>query len=674
MVETRKPDFSGWATVSGLECSDGRTIMPDAFKHQDKTRVPLVWQHDHKNADNVLGHADLENRAFGVYARGYFNNSESGRHAKEMVSHGDITALSIYANRLKQRGPNVLHGNIVELSLVMSGANPGALIDDVSLSHSDTGEFDAVIYTGLELLHQDEPNEGTNMTEENGTQGSEKTVEDVFNELTEEQKNVVYYMVGEAVAAAENGESDDDSMAQSGITTEDILSHIDETIGKGLSEMSRNVFEDQNKTTSNAGVLSHSQFADIVAEARNTKADSFREVLLHSSQVSDVLAHAETNGTAGVDYGITDISTLFPDAKVLGTTPDFIARRMEWVNTVLTGTKHSPFAKVKTVHADITEPEARAKGYLKGTRKKEEVFKLLKRTTSPTTVYKKQKLDRDDILDITDFDVVVWLQAEIRLMLEEEVARAILVGDGRSSIDDDKIQDPEGAIQGVGIRSILHDDELYSHKVQLSANVSAKDMVKGIVRARTNYRGTGKPTLFISDNALTDIMLLEDKFERPLYETEQALADKLRVSNIVTVDLFDETENLLCILVNLADYTVGTNKGGEITTFDDFDLNFNQHIYLSETRLSGGLTKVKSAIVVTRALGQKATPTGPSFDGKDKITIPTVTGVEYYINQEVVTGVVTIVEDTEVVARPADGYFFESNITDSWTFNYTPGE
>lgn len=666
----RKPDFSGWATKSNLECSDGRTIMPDAFKHQDKARVPLVWQHDHKNAENVLGHADLENRAFGVYARGYFNNSESGKHAKQMVEHGDINALSIFANRLKQRGPNVLHGNIVELSLVMSGANPGAVIDNISISHSETGEFDAVIYTGLELSHQDEPNEGADMADDQN-QSSEKTVAEVFEELTDEQKDVVYFMVGEAVAEAEGGSSDDDEMAQSGITTDEILSHIDDTIKKGLTEMSRNVFDNQDKSTSNSAVLSHSQFAEIVEEARTTKAESFKDVLLHSSQVSDVLQH---DGVAGTDYGIADISSLFPDAKVLGTTPDFISRRMEWVNVVLTGTKHSPFAKVKTIHADITEPEARAKGYLKGKRKKEEVFKLLKRTTAPTTVYKKQKLDRDDILDITDFDVVVWLQAEIRLMLEEEIARAILVGDGRTSMDDDKIQDPEGAIQGTGIRSILHDDELYAHKVQLAANVSEKDMVKGIIRARTHYRGTGKPTLFISDNALTDIMLMEDKFERAVYETEQALADKLRVSQIVTVDLFDETENLLCMLVNLADYTVGTNKGGEITNFEDFDLNFNQHIYLSETRLSGGLTKVKSAIVVTRALGTKATPTGPSFDGKDKITIPTVTGVEYSIDQEVVTGVVTITEDTEVVAHPATGYFFEPNITDSWTFNYTPGE
>lgn len=668
----RKPDFSGWATKSNIECSDGRTILSGAFKHQDKARVPLVWQHDHKTATNVLGHADLENRAFGVYAYGFFNESEQGQHAKELVEHGDINALSIFANKLKQRAGSVLHGNIIELSLVYKGANPGAMIENVGdLAHTEDGDIisEAIIYTGLTLEHQDKPEGEANVAEEQQTGGDagDKTVKEIFDTLSDAQKDVVYFMVGEAVKQAKEEDDDDDGeMAQSdNVPFEEVLQHINNAVQEGITTVSRNVFDANSEGKKNGGeVLSHGQFADIVNAARKDKTESFMDVLVHGA--NDVLEHAEG------DYGITDIQFLFPDAKALGTTPDFIAQRMEWVNVVLTGTKHVPFAKVKSIHADITEPEARAKGYIKGKEKKEEVIKLLRRSTGPATVYKKQKLDRDDILDITDFDVVVWLQAEIRLMLEAEIARAILTGDGRSSIDEDKIQDPEGAVHGVGIRSILHDSDLYAHKVQLPANVAEKDMVKGIIRARTNYRGTGKPTLFISDNALTDMMLLEDKFERPLYETEAALADKLRVSNIVTVEMFDETENLLCILVNLADYTVGANKGGEITNFEDFDIDFNQNKYLAETRISGALTKPKSAIVVTRALGQKATPSPTSFDsGTNVITIPTVTGVLYSINQEVVSGTVTIVEDTEVTASPDAGYFFEANTTRSWTHTYT---
>lgn len=670
-MTSRKPDFSGWASKSNVECSDGRTILSGAFKHQDKARVPLVWQHDHKTASNVLGHADLENRAFGVYTYGYFNESEQGQHAKELVEHGDINALSIFANKLKQRSGSVLHGNIIEVSLVYKGANPGAMIETVGdLVHADDGviESKAIIYTGLTLEHQDKPEEGDDMAEEQQTGGDagDKTVKEIFETLSDVQKDVVYFMVGEAVKQAKDEDGDDGEMAQSDeVPFEEVLKHINNAVQEGITTVSRNVFDAHTADKKNVGeTLSHSQFADIVNSARKDKSESLMDVLVHGA--NDVLEHADG------DYGITDIQYLFPDAKSLSTTPDFIAQRMEWVHIVLTGTKHVPFAKVKSIHADITEPEARAKGYIKGKEKKEEVIKLLRRTTGPATVYKKQKLDRDDILDITDFDVVVWLQAEIRLMLEAEIARAILTGDGRSSIDDDKIQDPEGAVHGTGIRSILHDSDLYAHKVQLAANVSDKDMVKGIIRARTNYRGTGKPTLFISDNALTDMMLLEDKFERPLYETEAALADKLRVDKIVTVEMFDETENLLCILVNLADYTIGANKGGEITNFEDFDIDFNQNKYLAETRISGALTKPKSAIVVTRALGEKVTPQPPQFDGAtNKITIPSVTGVVYMINQEVTSGEVTIVEDTEVMATPDTGYFFEPNATRSWTHTYT---
>lgn len=676
-MENREPDFSGWATKADIKCTDGRTIMHNAFSHQNNLTVPLVWQHRRDDPDNVLGHAHLEDRAFGVYAYGYFDeDNPRAQKAKTLVHGKKINALSIYATGLTQRGLDVYHGDIEEVSLVHSGANPGAFIDNINLSHGDEldpMDSEAIIYTGLTLEHQDAPQEGDSKVAETNTETSDKTVKQIFDELTEEQKEVVYYMIGQAVEGEEedsddsdnsddsndNDDSDSGDEAEHSITAEDFLSHIDQTMKEGFKEMARNAFEqygDGNKTSADtigSTTLTHADFSNIIEEAR--KVGSLKETILE---------HA--------DYGITDIEMLFPDAKALENTPDFISRRMEWVESVLKGTKHSPFAKVKNLHADITEPEARAKGYIKGNRKKEEVFKLLKRTTAPTTIYKKQKLDRDDILDITDFDVVVWLRQEMRLMLEEELARAILVGDGRDSLDDDKIKDPEGAAQGEGIRSILHDDELYAHPVTLAPNVSPKDTVKGIIRARTHFRGSGKPSLFISDNALTDIMLEEDKFERPLYATEQELMDKLRVKEIVTVELFDETEDLLAILVNLQDYTVGANKGGEITAFDDFDIDFNQHKYLIETRLSGALTKPKSAIVVKRAQGTSVTPSAPSFDtATNTITIPSVTGVEYYIEDERVDGEVEILETTEVEASPAEGYYFNTGSTRTWTFSYT---
>lgn len=670
-MENRKPDFSGWATRSNIKCTDGRTIMEHAFKHQHEYEVPLVWQHRRDDPENVLGHAFLEDRAFGVYTHGYFDEQHpKAQVARELVHSSKINALSIYATGLVQRGLDVYYGNIEEVSLVPSGANPGALIETVNLAHGDLLDpldSEAIIYTGLTLEHQDKEGDA-DMAD---TDTKEKTLEEILATLNDEQKEALYYMVGQtlnAVSEEDDGESeeadsesdsDDDAAAEHSITAEDFLAHIDQTMKEGFEAMSRNAFEQfgegsdstPEKTLGNT-TLTHGEFANLVEEARS-KGGSLKDTILQ---------HA--------DYGITDIEYLFPDAKAVSAQPDFISRRMEWVAGVLAGTKHSPFAKVKTLHADITESEARAKGYIKGTRKKEEVFKLLKRTTSPTTIYKKQKLDRDDVLDITDFEVVTWLRMEMRLMLEEELARAILIGDGRDELNDDKIKDPAGSPQGDGIRSILHDDELYAHPVTLSANVSPKDTVKGIIRARNHYRGSGKPTLYMSDTALTEMMLEEDKFGRSLYATEQELADKLRVKEIITVGLFDETEDLLAILVNLQDYTVGANKGGEITNFDDFDIDFNQHKYLIETRLSGALTKPKSAIVIKRAQGTAVTPSAPDFED-NVITIPTVAGVEYFINDEVVTGMVEIEETTQVDAYPADGYFFNTGSTRSWTFTFT---
>lgn len=690
-------DFSGYATKAGLKCSDGRTITADAFAHQDKMKVPLVWQHGHGEPTNVLGHAILEKRSDGVYCHGFFNDSESGIAAKKLVQHGDITMLSIYANKLVERAKQVLHGAIREVSLVLSGANPGAIIDSVAVAHADgeveTLEDEAIIYTGLTLEHSEADAEVV-VHDDNGDDNG--TVQAVYDGFTDQQKEVVHFMIGAALEASDGSAQHDDldatasadvdnatadadadadatadadvnatadaaadapadADANADTNSGDTNSEGDLNHQEGSTDMTRNVF-DQDGAKPDGPTLTHAQLTAIVESAKKP-GGSFKD---------SILAHAD-------EYGITDINLLFPDAKALTTSPEFISRRMEWVSTVLGGTKHSPFAKVKSLFADITSDEARAKGYVKGTRKVEEVFGLLRRTTGPATIYKKQKLDRDDILDITDIDVVNWLKAEMRLMIEEEIARAILVGDGRSNLDPDKIKDPAGSTDGTGLRSILNDDDLYSVKFPLAANVSPKDAVKGLVRARSKYRGSGKPTLFVSDSYLTDIMLEEDKFGRPLYETEQSLADKLRVKEIVTVDLFDEHPTLFAIMVSLQDYTIGSNKGGELTSFEDFDIDFNQNKYLQETRLSGGLTKPFSAIVVTRDVGTLATATQPSFDGTtNTITVPAVTGVSYFdtATDAELTGDVVITSTTEVEARPDAGYYLASNSTNSWT--YTP--
>jgi len=641
-------DFSGYATKAGLKCSDGRTIMPNAFSQMDGKVVPLVWQHGHGDPTNVLGHALLEAREDGVYAYGFFNQTEAGQHAKTMVEHQDINSLSIYANNLVEKSKNVVHGVIRELSLVLSGANPGALIDNVRLAHSDDPddvtelEDEAVIYSGETLAHAATPATKTQDAPPAASSSDEEdvTVQEVYDSMSPEQKDVLHYMIGAALEAADN------SAEHAEGTNESDLAHQE-----GNSNM-RNVFENGTTEAKAGPTLTHDQITTILEDGK--KMGSIKE---------SFLAHA-------ADYGIDDISLLFPDAKNVTNTPQMIARRMEWVSKVIDGTKKSPFAKVKTMLADITADEARARGYVKGNKKIDEVIRLLRRTTGPTTIYKKQRLDRDDIIDITDFDVVNWLWSEINLMLLEELARAILVGDGRSSLSQDKVKDPEGAVDGDGIRSILHDDDLYVIRKELVANVSVKDSIKGLIRAMAKYRGSGRPTLFMSTAFLTEIMLEEDKFGRSLYETRQALADKLSVESIVTVDLFDEYDNLFCIVVNLDDYTIGTNAGGQLSKFDDFDIDYNQYKYLLETRLSGGLTKPFSAIVVTRAQGTLAVASAPSFDGTtDDITIPTVTGVTYLINDEPVTGTVHITKTTEVEAEPADGYYLETNSTRTWTFS-----
>ena len=567
-------DFSGWATRNNIKCSDGRTILRDAFKHNDGQTVPLVWNHQHNESANVLGHAVLENREEGVYAYCTFNDTEAGKNAKLLVEHGDVTALSIYANKLKQNGGNVMHGTIREVSLVLAGANPGAFIDNV-IKHGEDCEDEAIIYTGEELIleHADNQNNKGDAEMDNNKPQGEKTIKDVVDSMSEEQKNVLYALVGQALEGKE--------MAQSAI--EENENNIEEDGGE--QEMKHNVFE--GKETEKENVLSHDAMETILKDAKR-----------YGSLKESFLAHADT-------YGIKDIEWLFPDAKNVNMPPDFIKRDDSYVQKVMRGVHHVPFSRIKSMHANITADEARAKGYIKGKLKKEEVFTLLKRTTTPTTIYKKQKLDRDDVVDITDFDVVAWLKMEMRMMLDEEIARAILVGDGRLSSSDDKINEQ-------CIRPIATDADLYCVKAPVSVASAAtedeiaKAFIRTVIKSRKEYKGSGSPTLFTTEDILTNCLLLEDKNGRIIYDTVDKLATALRVKEIVTVEVMEgaktkvsEVEKpLMALMVNLADYYVGADKGGSVNMFDDFDIDYNQQKYLMETRCSGALVKPFSAVAV----------------------------------------------------------------------------
>lgn len=554
-------DFSGWATRNNLKCSDGRTIMKDAFKHNDGQTVPLVWNHQHNDPLNVLGHVLLENREEGVYAYCKFNETESGKNAKLLVEHGDVSALSIYANQLKQQGSNVIHGAIREVSLVLAGANPGAFIDSV-MRHGEESDDEAIIYTGedISLFHADEKKDKP--VDEKSE--DEETVADVFNTLTEKQKTVVYAMIGQALEEKEESENNNDNNDSKG----------------GNKTMKHNVFD---KEDAKKDVLSHSDLETIFADAKR-----------YGSLKDSVLAH-----------GIEQIDYLFPDAKNVTDTPQFIQRDLGWVQKVMNSVHHTPFSRIKSVLADITEDDARAKGYIKGNLKKDEVFTLLKRTTTPTTIYKKQKLDRDDVVDITDFDVVAWLKSEMRVMLDEEIARAALVGDGRLSSSDDKINEQN-------IRPIWKDDDLYTIKapVTVAANATAYEKAKAFIRAaiksRKNYKGSGEPTLYTTEDVLTDCLLMEDTTGRVIYDSVSKLATTLRVKEIVTVPVMENlsrvddgtTYGLMGIIVNLTDYNIGADKGGAVNMFDDFDIDYNAQKYLIETRCSGALIKPYSAIAL----------------------------------------------------------------------------
>lgn len=553
-------DFDGWATVAGIKCSDGRVISHHAFEQNDGAVVPLVWQHGHDNVTNVLGHAQLEKKPEGVYAYGFFNGSQQAEHARELIEHGDVTAMSIFANNLKQNGNVVQHGNIVEVSLVLKGANPKATIENVTMSHSDGEGYSAIIKMGDgDVTHEDfEGSEESDSEDESSDE--DKTIGEILSTLTEEQLEAVNYLI----AAAIDGESEDS----------------EETNEETEEDMKHNVFEG-DKTPENT--LSHAAFAELVEAAKRNNAT-----------LLDELKHG--------DYGIDNIGYLFPDAKSVTDEPTFLDRDQSWVSVVMNGTKHSPFARIKSVFADIRDDKARAKGYAKKAQKKtEEVIKLLTRTTSPTTIYKKQKLDRDDIVDITDFNVVSWLKNEMKGKLSEEIARAILIGDGRQITDPDRVDDE-------AIRPILKENDLYAFHKSLESNTTDETLVDDIVLASADLEGSGAPTLFISKKRLVKMLLLKDKNGRRIYETEASLAGALGVSKIVTVPQFEGLEHdikgvnheLLAIVVDLRDYTIGSNAGAELGMAESFDIDFNQYKYLMETRLSGSLTAPYSALTISR--------------------------------------------------------------------------
>lgn len=609
-------DFGGWATKNNLRCADGRTIRQNAFQTQDGTKVPLFWNHQHNDPENVLGHGILENRPEGVYVYGFFNNTSKASAAKEQVAHGDITTLSIWANNLQQDGGDVLHGVIREVSLVPAGANPGAFIESV-LAHGlsiDEDDTEGILYTGedLELSHsnKEDPKGVPENKEEKPEDG--ETVEEVFGTLTDKQKKAVAIVVQQAISDKEK----------------EVPENEEEKEDK---EVRHSIFENQNGDKKKAPYISHEDMGNIMKHAKQL--NSFKDALIAYQEENDVIVHAiDTTGmvtaTGTQTYGFNDPSMLFPEYKTMSPQPEWLSRNMDWVNIVMGEVHKTPFARIKSVFADITEDEARARGYIKGKEKKEEVFTTLKRTTSPQTIYKKQKLDRDDIVDITEFDVIAWIRSEMRIMLNEEIARAILIGDGRPKDSDDKIKEEH-------IRSIMNDVPLFNVKVPVDVSTTdddtaiAKKTINQIIRSRKKYKGSGNPIFFTNEDVLTEMLLIEDSIGHKIYKTEAELATALRVSRIVavepmtnqTLEIGSNRYPLIGIIVNLKDYNVGTDRGGQIESFEDFDIDFNQHKYLLEGRMSGSLVKPFSALTVYRNKSVTSTTppstTPPSSGGTD---------------------------------------------------------
>jgi len=679
------PDFGGWATKANLKCSDGRTILPDAFKHMDGQQVPLVYMHGHKDIENVLGYAVLEHRdGEGVYCKAYFNETPGGKNAKLQVQHGDIKHLSIMANQLVEKviagGKSVIHGMIREVSLVLAGANPGAVIDFVRIAHSDDPDDyteltdEAVIKTGteIELSHAIDGVDDTKPDAKTTDSGEGPTLQQAYDNLDDDTKGLVTALVEAALeAGAQHSDGDPkdgepkDGEPKDGEPTDDNpegdLNHQE-----GTGAMTRNVFDQSaTGTGSDKKTLTHAEFRDIAKKA--VKAGSLKAILDETA----------------LEHGVENIEVLFPDAKAISATPEWNKRRTEWVASVLNGVDRRPYSRIKTLVADITQDEARAKGYITGSYKKEEWFSVTTRKTGPTTIYKKQKLDRDDMIDVTDFDIVAWLWGEIRLMIEEEIARAILFGDGRDVSDPDHIADPMAAASGDGIRSITNEHELYMTTVNVNlddASSSYHELVESILRARRFYKGTGLPTFYTTEAVLTELLLLKDEANsnRRLYSSVEDLANALRVRSIIPVEAMESAESdLVGIIVNLSDYTVGTDRGGELTRFDDFDIDYNQYKYLMEARMSGALTKIKSAQVIrkTAAANVLVSPDKPTFVASTGVvTIPSKTGVIYQdaSDSSVLTAgaqaALAAGESITVQAVPAAGYYFATNADDSWTF------
>jgi HK97 family phage prohead protease len=694
MATEIEADFGGWATKAGLKCTDGRTIMRGAFEHMDQKRVPLVWQHGHSDPENILGHAILEHRDEGVYAYGFFNSTKQGENAKSLVKHKDVSSLSIYANQLIEKSKNVMHGVIHEVSLVLAGANPGAKIDYVAIRHGDGSidelEDEAIIHSGFELEHaldeegdegdeseESDNNDDSELNEEETVESSDEndgssdeggdgtaqhsvishalaadaTVKDVYDSFSPEQQDILHYFIG--VALDKKAAKDAQHSA---------LIH-----NEGGDDMSRNVF-DQSDDTKKGGSLKHTLTKDDV-----------RGIVKKMEKVGSLKEAVEDYA---LQHGITDIDVLFPDAKAATGVVELEKRRTEWVASVLNGTRHTPFSRIKTFTADLTQDDARAKGYIKGNYKIEEWFGVTKRTTGPTTIYKKQKLDRDDMLDITDFDIVAFLKTEMRIMTEEEIARAILIGDGRDVTDEDKVKDPLGAADGTGVRSIYNDHELFVTEVNVNVDDADptgrgyEEVIDAVMDGMEYYKGTGSPTFYTTVPQLNKFLKSRDGQGRRYYANKQEVADALGVKDIQLVEPMKEISDLIGIVVNLDDYNVGTDRGGELTMFDDFDIDYNQQKYLLETRMSGALVRPKSALIIkkTAADSVQVEPVEPGFNATTGVvTIPTVTGVVYKNSSgtTLTAGAQTALAagaSTTVYAQPTTGYNFEINSDSSWEF------
>ena len=607
------PDASGWATKANLLCSDGRTIMPDAFKHQDQMEVPLVYQHDHEDPQNVLGHALLTHKPEGVWADLFFNRTPNGQHMKEAVVHKDIKWMSIFADKLIERAKEVYHGTIREVSLVLAGANPGATIQSVVLEHGDSLDElpDAgIIYTGLDfIVHADGTADPTDTTDNPGDGG--KTLQDVYDTLDEDQLKLLHFLLGEE-AAQHNTETDPNKVIKHADNGEEGSPVGTETDPNKV--IKHNVFEKKDATGAN--VLVHKM-----------EADDVRSVIKHAASCGSmkeaIQAYIDRNSEGGsLQHGIENLEILFPEARAMTQTPTWDKRRTEWVATVLNGVRKAPFARIKTWTADITYEAARAKGYIKGTMKKEEFFSIAKRETGPTTFYKKQKFDRDDIIDITDFDLIIWVKGEMRLMLEEEFARAILIGDGRDVDDEDKIPEDK-------IRPIAKDDPYYTITVNVDSD-DVLDVIDTAILEREQYKGTGQPTFFTTQRFISRALTKRNDLDQKLYRNKAELAADLDVAAVIPVEVLSDEPDIVGIIVNLDDYSVGTDKGGEVTLFDDFDIDFNQYKYLIEGRSSGALRDPKTAMVLRKQVGDEVTATKPVFDGDAfTITVPDIAGVIY---------------------------------------------